>query len=63
MKTEKSLSLFSEETLDSVVMTALVGGDATNDCHGGNCAENCKCTIVSSNVVVSGRCTIQKYDR
>lgn len=60
MKTEKSLSLFSDETLDSVVMSALVGGDSTNNCSGGNCGENCGCVVITANTVVcSGRCIIQ----
>ena len=33
------LSIFSSETLDSLAMAELVGGD-TNNCQGGNCG-NC----------------------
>lgn len=39
---KKSLSLFSEETLDSVAMSEIVGGDVPNNCNGGNCQDaNC----------------------
>lgn len=62
MKTEKSLSLFSDETLDSVVMSALVGGMASDNCHGGNCTPGCSCSddvcvVVNANTNVSLVCS------
>lgn len=41
MKTEKSLSLFSDETLDSMTMAMFYGGDQANNCYGGNCVQGC----------------------
>ncbi len=40
-KIQKSLSLFSEETLNSVAMAEIMGGDTVNNCHGANCHGNC----------------------
>lgn len=40
MKEEKSLRLFSDETLDSMTMAMVCGGEGGNNCHGGNCG-NC----------------------
>ena len=40
------LSIFSSETLDSLAMAELMGGD-TNNCQGGNCGNcvtQCGCT-------------------
>lgn len=38
---KKSLSLFSEETLNSVAMAEIMGGDTPNNCYGANCQGNC----------------------
>lgn len=50
-------SIFSAETLDSLAMAEVYGGDeVTNNCHGGNCVENCggnrqgNCGDISVNV-------------
>jgi len=37
---KKSISLFSAETLDSIAMALIMGGEATNNCNGGYCG-NC----------------------
>ena len=34
---KKSIGLFSEETLDSIAMAELMGGDTNTYCNGGNC--------------------------
>lgn len=35
-------SIFSAETLDSLAMAEVCGGDeVTNNCYGGNCVANC----------------------
>ena len=39
-----SLSIFSSETLDSIAMAEVIGGDGANNCHGGNCASGCACS-------------------
>ena len=35
MEKEKNLSLFSEDTLDSIAMAEIVGGRVTYHCNGG----------------------------
>ena len=37
------LSIFSEETLDSIAMAEVLGGsqEAANNCQGGNCVAGC----------------------
>lgn len=62
MKDNKSLRLFSQETLDSAVMAEIYGGDTPNNCYGGNCVQGCgetnSATICSIevNVNVVGKC-------
>jgi len=38
---ERSLSLFSAETLDSIAMAEVLGG--ADNCNGGNCVQRCGC--------------------
>lgn len=42
MENTKSLRLFSKETLDSIVMSEIYGGDTPNNCNGGNCSSGCE---------------------
>lgn len=61
MEKTKSLSLFSQETLDSVVMAEIYGGDAPNNCEGGNCVQGCgqntaAACIIEINVNFLGKC-------
>jgi hypothetical protein len=51
----KSLSLFSADTLDSIAMAEVFGGEAPNNCNGGNCVPGCNCKI-ETNVSVPGSC-------
>jgi|GEM_PF-5181735 len=37
----KSMSLFSDETLDSIAMAEVMGGNTINNCNGGYCAAGC----------------------
>ncbi|GHV44597.1 hypothetical protein FACS1894180_6130 [Bacteroidia bacterium] len=52
---KKSISLFSAETLDSLAMAEITGGQTVNNCNGGNCAAGCgqplypQCTELPSN--------------
>ena len=52
MKNElKSMSLFSAETLDSIAMAEVFGGDTYTYCAGGNCVQQCSCTNTKCPVV------------
>jgi len=44
MKEEKSLRLFSDETLDSMTMALVCGGTGADNCKGGNCVAGCGCS-------------------
>ena len=48
MEKEKSLSLFSEDTLDSIAMAEVMGGTGANFCQGGNCVTQCACEVTNS---------------
>ena len=39
---ENATSIFSEDTLDSIAMAEIMGGEV-NNCAGGNCAAGCAC--------------------
>jgi hypothetical protein len=41
---DEAVELFSEETLNSMQLMLIVGGEeAVNNCHGGNCQSKEKC--------------------
>lgn len=49
---KKTSSLFSEETLNTISMAVICGGEDVNNCQGGNCGDNCGCTVVTANTSV-----------
>lgn len=49
---KKEISLFSAETLDSLAMAEIMGGEC-NNCHGGNCGNcvtQCSCSAKEKGV-------------
>lgn len=58
-KTErKPLSMFSQETLDSLEMAEILGGFNNTHCSNNSCNESCTNTCVNQNGCINKKCIV-----
>ena len=58
-KTErKPLSMFSQETLDSLEMAEILGGDTNTGCSNNGCNTSCTNTCLNQNGCTNKKCSV-----
>ena len=66
MDLDEVANIFSEETLSTMAMNHVVGGDGVNNCAGGNCVPGCgttntnyACPSVSISISISASVSVK----